>query len=640
MFSYDLTDEDYELPYNAPGKSGSYFALDDHFGRGYPSRRSDGVKLQTILGNSGDIDLERVGGPTGWGTETLDRGIRSFQKRNGLKVDGWVRPGGPTIAKMNEQFGGLLGDYEAPTPKQADTNLRLRDAGQEGFLKGKRQDLMLPPIPGLPKPDDDILGANRSLTRHLRDNGFQLRDTPAYMAKRVQTGKQDGVIEARDFVDQLDQLRPGTGTKAVRGILHALAATPQLQRAFFGGPVIETAPFGVFEPGGPARYEEAIRTRPWEPQNESSGLVQPMGDRPEYDPVTGKWTLRDPVTGARRPASPHEIMNRPPVMHLGDAIEPAQDEVEVENVEVADDEIESEATATDYAGEDPETLLVAQAQPPQPGQQPRPAQNQNRQPQPAPQPARPQQNQNRQPQPAPQPARPQQNPPRQGQDRIPQPPRLAPRRDGDPQAQPPAQAEPAPQQPQAPAPAQPARRPVRAEWRAPSTAFRTNIAVAEGGGERESPWDAVNPSTGAMGRYQLTHGALIDARLKSSRAADGWATGNPLGIRTDAELRGNRQAQEKAFEAVMRRNHAQLVQNGAYGTLNQRIQGIEAEFQVTQSGLMAAAHRRGARAVADYLHRMSENNWNSSEAIRGLSPENGAAHREVEKRLKDFVNVR
>jgi hypothetical protein len=41
-----------------------------------------------------------------------------------------MRPGGPTIAKMNEQFGGLLGDYEAPTPKQADTNLRLRDAGE------------------------------------------------------------------------------------------------------------------------------------------------------------------------------------------------------------------------------------------------------------------------------------------------------------------------------------------------------------------------------------------------------------------------------------------------------------------------------------------------------------------------------
>jgi hypothetical protein len=48
MFSYDLTDEDYELPYNAPGKSGSYFELDEDFGRGYPSRRSDGVKLTPL----------------------------------------------------------------------------------------------------------------------------------------------------------------------------------------------------------------------------------------------------------------------------------------------------------------------------------------------------------------------------------------------------------------------------------------------------------------------------------------------------------------------------------------------------------------------------------------------------------------
>jgi hypothetical protein len=317
MFSYDLTDEDYALPYNAPGKSGSYFQLDDDFGRGYPSRRSDGVKLQTILGNSGDIDMERVGGPTGWGTETQDRGIRSFQKRNGLKVDGWVRPGGPTIAKMNEQFGGLLGDYEAPTPKQADTNLRLRDAGQEGFLKGKRQDLAMPPIPGLPKPDDDILGANRSLTRHLRDNGFQLRDTPAYMAKRVQTGKQDGVVEARDFVDQLDQLRPGTGTKAVRGILHALAATPQLQRAFFGGPVVETAPFGVFEQDGPERYEEAIRTRPWEAQEPvvpepAQSEIRDMAYRPERD---GPLEAPRPL-GTYKPETPEEeARNRVPISY-------------------------------------------------------------------------------------------------------------------------------------------------------------------------------------------------------------------------------------------------------------------------------------------------------------------------------------
>jgi hypothetical protein len=73
-----------------------YFELDDEFGKGRPNRRADGIKLETILGNSGDMDMERVGGPTGFGYEQIDKGLRAYQKRNGLKVDGWARPGGPS----------------------------------------------------------------------------------------------------------------------------------------------------------------------------------------------------------------------------------------------------------------------------------------------------------------------------------------------------------------------------------------------------------------------------------------------------------------------------------------------------------------------------------------------------------------
>jgi hypothetical protein len=99
-------------------------------------------------------------------------------------------------------------------------------------------------------------------------------------------------------------------------------------------------------------------------------------------------------------------------------------------------------------------------------------------------------------------------------------------------------------------------------------------------------------------------------------------------------------AQEAAFEAVMRRNHVHLEQNGAYGTLNQRIQGVAAEFQVTQSGLLAAAHRQGSEAVAKYLERMRESGWNSNEAINGLSDKEGKIHRQIETRLRTFSNVR
>jgi hypothetical protein len=124
-----------------------------------------------------------------------------------------------------------------------------------------------------------------------QDPGSRRRFAPACPGRRA---------SRIDFVDQLDRLRPGTGTKAVRGILHALAATPQLQRAFFGGPVVETAPFGVFEPNGPARYEEALLTRPWEPKDADetapvdSGILEeaPAIDDGMLDPAKWPETLR------------------------------------------------------------------------------------------------------------------------------------------------------------------------------------------------------------------------------------------------------------------------------------------------------------------------------------------------------------
>jgi hypothetical protein len=477
-----------------------------------------------------------------------------------------------------------------------------------------------------------------------QDPGSRRRFAPACPGRRA---------SRIDFVDQLDQLLPGEGTKAIRGVLHALAATPQLQRAFFGGPVIETAPFGVFEQDGPARYEEAIRTRPWEPQNESSGFVQPMGDRPEYDPVTGKWTLRDPVTGARRPASPHEIMNRPPVMHLGDAIEPAQDEVEVEEAEiedfeVADDEIENEATATDYADDAPEALLVAQAQPPQPGQQPRPPQNQNRQPQPAPQPARPQ-NQNRQPQrpQAPAPAQPQrpQNPPRQGQDRIPQPP---------------AQAQPAPQQPQPPAPAQPRQPGANREPRRipppdpipPQEPFRALLATRESRnqlGIQRMKEGADGRMQEVLGLYQLSRDVLVDAGLKNPDGT--WREGNAAGVTTDREFLASREAQDIALPLALGAFNRQVRAGGADRAIGQRIAGVREEITVTESGLIAAAHRAGAETVRLYVERMEANGWDSQRAIAGIAQGPGNAefrrrleerHKWVETRLREFgpLNLR
>lgn len=71
---------------------------------GGDNTRADVAKVQTLLGKTGYLDLGQDG-PSGYANPNTDKAIRDFQKDNGLQVDGVLKPGGPTIAKL----GGLLG---------------------------------------------------------------------------------------------------------------------------------------------------------------------------------------------------------------------------------------------------------------------------------------------------------------------------------------------------------------------------------------------------------------------------------------------------------------------------------------------------------------------------------------------------
>lgn len=71
---------------------------------GGDNTRADVAKVQTLLGKTGYLDLGQDG-PSGYASPNTDKAIRDFQKDNGLQVDGVLKPGDPTIAKL----GGLLG---------------------------------------------------------------------------------------------------------------------------------------------------------------------------------------------------------------------------------------------------------------------------------------------------------------------------------------------------------------------------------------------------------------------------------------------------------------------------------------------------------------------------------------------------
>jgi hypothetical protein len=290
-----MSDDDYGVPFQMPGNSPSFFDLDADVGLGYPTRRADNIKVQTILGNAGDLDLAKTDGPTGWGLYTLDDAIRSYQKRNDLKVDGWLRPGGPTISKMRDQFGATLGKYPAPSPREVDAHHDRLAQGEPGLLNGTYGELKLAPIPGLPAPDADMTGSNRSMAEYLHRHRSGLADAPETLAAYVRNQGLPGIVQARDFVNQWDQTKPGQGGDAIRAILSALGDTPELQRQFFGGPAANDRPIRI-------RMEDILmpstvpRERPGEPRIRDyrlarDGIVTPV-TRPAVDGAMGEIQLR------------------------------------------------------------------------------------------------------------------------------------------------------------------------------------------------------------------------------------------------------------------------------------------------------------------------------------------------------------
>ena len=76
------------------------FSIRDSIGMEGMNSRRDVAKVESLLGRAGDLNLEETDGVTGFLGLRLDEAIRIFQKRNSLKVDGRVNPGGETLITL------------------------------------------------------------------------------------------------------------------------------------------------------------------------------------------------------------------------------------------------------------------------------------------------------------------------------------------------------------------------------------------------------------------------------------------------------------------------------------------------------------------------------------------------------------
>ena len=81
------------------------FSLSDDVRFDKPNNRHDAFKVESLLGYGGYMDLEKSGGPLGLATGRLEKPIKEFQAKNGLKVLQLTSP------ELNPKFYGF-----SPTP--------------------------------------------------------------------------------------------------------------------------------------------------------------------------------------------------------------------------------------------------------------------------------------------------------------------------------------------------------------------------------------------------------------------------------------------------------------------------------------------------------------------------------------------
>jgi hypothetical protein len=210
-----------------------WFDFDGPAGLGHATSREDAIRLEGILANSGDLDLVASDGPTGfWGT-AHNRALRRYQKRHRLTVDGWLRPGGPTLALMYATMARVLEGFGVPTPDEIDRHHAAIREGAPPRIAIVPQ-IELTPIPGLPAISIADHAANAAQIDWMLQNWSGLGGVPAQLAHYVVRRGDVGLAQARDFVAQYSVRNPHGLDVLVYAVLRALPDSASRER-FLGG---------------------------------------------------------------------------------------------------------------------------------------------------------------------------------------------------------------------------------------------------------------------------------------------------------------------------------------------------------------------------------------------------------------------
>jgi len=107
---------------------------------------------------------------------------------------------------------------------------------------------------------------------------------------------------------------------------------------------------------------------------------------------------------------------------------------------------------------------------------------------------------------------------------------------------------------------------------------------------------------GALGKYQIRRDGFKDSGYIDQN--NKWI--GKSNIYSNQDYLENEQVQEQALDDFMKAKYAQLKNNGSSEYLGYPIKGIVDNFDITDTGLLAASHREGAGAVHNYLSHLEK----------------------------------
>lgn len=172
----------------------------------------DIIKTKNALAQTGHYEVSSFG-TTPYPDSPMIDGMKNFQKDNGLKVDGVMRPGGPTETALGKQTGSNSSiDPYAPTPKKPKPRPSKVDP-LTGLAEIKMPKVAKPKVnPWFksaevkPLPDEDHSSNTRAMNGMLQysKNG----SLPGLYANSMKGGDDKAINEFANLLQQLSDRKP------------------------------------------------------------------------------------------------------------------------------------------------------------------------------------------------------------------------------------------------------------------------------------------------------------------------------------------------------------------------------------------------------------------------------------------------